>query len=123
VQLAGWQPAGALRALYDRADAFVLASTRESFGIAALEAAAAGLPVVAMRDSGCREFVGTGEGGYLCADDAELTRVMAHLMIEPPRGSPDAGRLDRYDWSNVLAAHETAYAHAIRRAAPSSVPT
>ena len=49
-------PAGSradeIRDLYRRADGYVAPSHQESFGIAALEARAAGLPVVAMRQRG-----------------------------------------------------------------------
>lgn len=47
------------------ADAFLLPSLQESFGLAALEAMAAGTPVVASRVGGLPEVVGDGEGGFL----------------------------------------------------------
>ncbi|MBI3899528.1 MAG: glycosyltransferase [Gammaproteobacteria bacterium] len=46
-------------------DAFVLASTRESFPLAAREAMAAGRPVIAPRIGGCPEVVDEGVTGYL----------------------------------------------------------
>ena len=118
VELLGWQTADALRSLYASADAFVLASKRESFGIAALEAVATGLPVIAMRESGCREFVGNGTGGYLCDDDAELASALTSVMTASVRrsaGTPT--HLARYDWPAVIAVHEATYDRAIRQAA------
>ncbi len=46
-------------------DAFVLASTRESFPLAAREAMAAGKPVIAPKIGGCPEVVDDGVTGYL----------------------------------------------------------
>jgi glycosyltransferase involved in cell wall biosynthesis len=117
VELAGWLPADALRAQYAEAHGFVLASTRESFGIAALEAAAAGLPVIAMAEAGCREFLGD-EPHVLCADDDALSSAMSRFIAAPPRrwGGPERqGVLRRYDWSAVLTGHEATYGRAIRR--------
>jgi glycosyltransferase involved in cell wall biosynthesis len=123
VQLVGWQTPQALRELYASADAFVLASTRESFGIAALEASVAGLPIIAMSESGCREFVGNGAGGHLCADDTELTEALRRVIENPPRRSRmSRAHLMRYDWPAVLASHEATYQQAIERATAASRP-
>ncbi|MCA9397275.1 glycosyltransferase family 4 protein [candidate division WWE3 bacterium] len=46
-----------LRAMYQRADVFVLASEREGLPLVLVEAMAAGVPVVASNVSGTREFV------------------------------------------------------------------
>jgi len=46
-------------------DVFVLPSLQESFGLAALEAMAARVPVVATRVGGLPEVVGEGESGFL----------------------------------------------------------
>jgi len=47
------------------ADVFFLPSLQESFGLAALEAMAAGVPVVGTRVGGLPELVGDGDGGFL----------------------------------------------------------
>jgi glycosyltransferase involved in cell wall biosynthesis len=63
-------------------DAFVLSSTRESFPLAAREAMAAGLPVIAPRIGGCPEVVEHGRTGYLfqAGRDDELAARMLDLL-------------------------------------------
>jgi N-acetyl-alpha-D-glucosaminyl L-malate synthase BshA len=51
------------------ADLFLLPSEQESFGLAALEAMACEVPVVASRVGGLPEIVDDGTTGYLCAPD------------------------------------------------------
>ena len=62
------------------ADVFLLPSAQESFGLAALEAMACELPVVAARVGGLPEAVEDGATGYLCALDA--ADVMAARAID-----------------------------------------
>ena len=110
-ELAGWVGPAELRAAFATGDLFAMASRKEAFGIAALEARAAGLPVVAMDGAGCAEFLRGDEDAVLCADDEDLTFAIAASMRrggKPSRRTkePDLGR---YDWSAVLAGHERAY--------------
>lgn len=65
-----------IRETFARSDVFVQASRRESFGIAALEARASGLPIVAFRDSGTADFVRSGVEGILVRDDTCLARAI-----------------------------------------------
>ncbi|HET7429888.1 MAG TPA: glycosyltransferase family 4 protein [Nocardioides sp.] len=83
VSLPGRLDARAVRRELARADAFVAPATRESFGIAALEARAQGLPVVASSRSGVTEFVRDGREGLLAADDDEMVDAIARLATEP----------------------------------------
>lgn len=54
------------------ADLFLLPSSQESFGLAALEAMSCGVPVVASNAGGLPELIIDGVTGYICAvDDAE----------------------------------------------------
>ena len=62
------------------ADVFLLPSAQESFGLAALEAMACEVPVVASRVGGLPEVVEDGVTGFLCALDA--VDVMAARAIE-----------------------------------------
>jgi N-acetyl-alpha-D-glucosaminyl L-malate synthase BshA len=51
--------------VYAASDVFLLPSEQESFGLAALEALACGVPVVGCRSGGLPEVVRDGETGYL----------------------------------------------------------
>jgi glycogen synthase len=100
-----------LRALYEESDAFILASRRESFGIAALEACAAGLPVIAMRDAGSGDFLAHDVNALLCDSDRDITDAIVRLARDVSLRSRLAqpSPLDRFDWPAVLAEHETTY--------------
>ncbi len=67
--------------LYAGMDLFVLASHREGFPRAAMEAAAMGLPVVATDIRGCRQVVDDGVTGRLVpvGDGEALARAVATL--------------------------------------------
>jgi phosphatidylinositol alpha 1,6-mannosyltransferase len=71
-----------LRDLHGRADAFVTPADRESFGIAALEARAAGLPVVARRDGGAADLLVDGVEALLADDDAAAGRALGRLLCD-----------------------------------------
>jgi glycosyltransferase involved in cell wall biosynthesis len=63
-------------------DIFVLPSLDEGFGVAALEAMAAGLPVIASAVGGLCELVQNGETGWLVppAAPAELAQRVRELI-------------------------------------------
>ncbi len=118
VTLAGHLDRRALRQLYATADAFILPSERESFGIAALEARAAGLPVIAMLAGGARDFIAAGTNGLLARDTTELATFIARLALDPPlrRYMANRNRVAPadYDWSAVTTAHLALYRAAVR---------
>mgnify|MGYP005847811181 FL=1 len=66
-------------------DVFLFPSFFEGFGLAALEANAAGLPVVASRVPGLTEAVADGQTGLLhdVADVDGMARSVARLIAEP----------------------------------------
>jgi glycosyltransferase involved in cell wall biosynthesis len=83
VQLLGSRSPGAIRTLLHESDFFVASSRQESFGIAALEARAAGLPVVGFRGNGLVDFIVDGSEGLLVEDDAGMADALTLLLGEP----------------------------------------
>lgn len=117
VELLGYCSRDRIREVFADSDVFVLPAVRESFGIAALEARSAGLPIVAMRASGVAEFVEHGRSGLLARNDAEFAahvallardRDLLHTMATHNQQTPPP-----YDWTTIVAAHVAIYCEAI----------
>ena len=83
----GKQNAEDLTAFYAAADLLVWPAVNEAFGMVFLEAAAAGLPVVAGNWRGVSEIVATGETGILIDpwDDVEFAEAVVDLTRDNPR--------------------------------------
>lgn len=105
-----------LRALYRRAQVYVAPATLESFGLAALEARAAGLAVVARDGTGVTEFVAHGLDGLLADSDRELAEQLAQLCRDEPmrRRMVQHNHLvaPLHDWSHVRELNTAAYRQA-----------
>lgn len=82
VRLRGRLERPQVRAAYDDADVFVAPAALEAFGIAALEARAAGLVVVARKGTGIAEFVTDGLDGLLVDDDHSMARALVRLAVD-----------------------------------------
>jgi glycosyltransferase involved in cell wall biosynthesis len=106
----------AVKALLATSHVFALPAKLEAFGIAALEARAAGLPVVAMRESGVSEWLEHGREGLLAADDGEFAQHLLRLATDAElRGNlADHNRAhpSSFTWERSLAAHLALYAQA-----------
>jgi D-inositol-3-phosphate glycosyltransferase len=85
VRFLGAQPQERLRLFYAAADATVMPSYYESFGMVALEAMACGSPVVASRVGGLTTTVRDGVTGFLVpeGDAAALAERLAAVLAEP----------------------------------------
>ncbi len=94
-----------LAALLANCDAFVHAGDQETFGLAALEAMACGLPVVGARAAGVSEIVGQGAGILVEPRNADaLVEGVRRLFSEDrERLQAEARRIaERYAWNPLL---------------------
>ncbi len=82
VRLRGRVTRTELAAAWARADGYLSPTRLEAFGIAALEARTAGLPVIARADSGVREVVTDGVSGLLAPDDAGLADALVRIVAD-----------------------------------------
>lgn len=110
----GFVPESDLRTLYDLADALVMPSRREGFGLPALEAMAQGTAVIAAEHTAVAEILG-GTGRLLPPDD---TDAWADTLQEL-RGDPDwsvrqqtmiAQRVASFSWSSAAGLTAEIYA-------------
>jgi alpha-1,3/alpha-1,6-mannosyltransferase len=83
------------RALLARCLCLVHAAPDEHFGIAPVEAMAAGRPVVAVADGGTLETVLDGQTGFLCAPTAPAFADALALLLDDPARAIALGRAAR----------------------------
>jgi glycosyltransferase-like protein len=116
VRVLGSLPDDEIESLYRAADAFAFPSTKEGFGLAALEALASGLPVVAsaldefatyLSDGRSALLVPVGDGDALGAALAGLGRSPATRARLRARGLDVAAE---HTWERAAIAHERVYA-------------
>ena len=71
-----------LLALYQHAHLFVLPSLGECFGVATIEAMAAGLPVIASAVGGTADIIDHGENGFILrtGDSGDLAAAIGSLL-------------------------------------------
>jgi glycosyltransferase-like protein len=113
VRVLGPQPS--LEGLFRAADVFAFPSVKEGFGLVALEALAAGLPVVASDLDVFQTFLTDGESALLTpvGDADALAAALARAEALRPRLAAGGRRVvERFTWEASAAAHERAYARA-----------
>jgi glycosyltransferase involved in cell wall biosynthesis len=112
-----------VRALLSAADLFLLPSATESFGLAALEAMACEVPVVASRVGGLPEVIESGVSGYLHPPD-DLDGMAASglaLLTDPDlherigMGGRNVVR-QRYCADRIVPLYERFYEEVLNRA-------
>jgi glycosyltransferase involved in cell wall biosynthesis len=86
VHFAGVRAHDTLASWYRAADLFLFASETETQGLVLAEAAACGLPAVAVAAPGCEEVVLDGESGILAkGDPASLAEAAIGLLLDAER--------------------------------------
>lgn len=97
-------------------DLFLLPSNRESFGLAALEAMACGVPVISSNAGGVPELVTHGKDGFLCAigDTDSMGRLGIELLSDEERlrAFKEAARqtaVERFSVEEGIAKYEDFY--------------
>ncbi|GGM35921.1 glycogen synthase [Longimycelium tulufanense] len=125
VKFAGHVSDHELAALLAAADAVVLPSRYEPFGIVALEAAAAGAPLVASTAGGLGDLVVDGETGlaFPPGDVPALTAAVQAVLDDPVaakrRARAAKARLATdFDWDTIAEDTAAIYASARRHPAP-----
>ncbi len=123
------QPQERLADFYAAADALVVPSRSESFGLVALEAAACGTPVIAASVGGLRYVVDDGRTGFLVEghDPAEhaavLVRVLRDPALQTALGAEGARRAPRFTWDGTADAARRVYAEILNGSqAPTVAP-
>jgi glycosyltransferase involved in cell wall biosynthesis len=87
VTLTGQMEADTLAELYAASDLYVWPAVNEAYGMALLEAQAAGLPVLSVRTRGVPDVVAHDATGWLTPDDqpATLAKAIGDLLADPDR--------------------------------------
>ncbi|MCK9792496.1 glycosyltransferase family 4 protein [Isoptericola sp. 4D.3] len=113
VRLVGRLSPTELKRLYVRADVFVAPAVQDAFGIAALEAQAAGLAVVSRSQSGVAERLVDGRDALLVDDDAAMADALVRLADDPALLDAIVAHNRSAElatsWPRVLADVEAAY--------------
>lgn len=124
IELPGRAAPAQVRDLLASSDLFIAPAVLESFGIAALEARCAGVPVIAFAQSGVRDIVEHGRDGLLAHTDDEMVDAIVRLAVDADlRRAIAAGNratLPPFDWPAALDRASALYAqaHALAVAGP-----
>lgn len=106
------------------ADVFLFPSDGESFGLAALEAMACGVPVVGANAGGLPEVVADGVQGYLCevGDVEAMTAATLQILQDEGlhqrmRAAARARTVDEFTAEKIVPRYEAVYHDLVARAA------
>ncbi|CAB4735254.1 unannotated protein [freshwater metagenome] len=85
-----------------------MVSTKEGFGLAAMEALAAGVPVVARDLPVLREVLGATVS--FATDPASISSALHTVLQAPPDPGPGRALAASYTWERAARAHQDFYA-------------
>lgn len=126
VDILGTQDRSTIRKLFETTDIFALPTRMEAFGIAVLEAMAAGLPVVAVNRCGVTDLVTSGIEGLLASNVTEFAAKIEQLLNSPSlrtaMSQAAAAKAECFDWNQVLPRHLQLYDAAIAGLTPFTEP-
>ena len=119
VQYVGYVPDDAREALFAGARTLVLPSLDEGFGLPALEAMAAGIPVVASTAGALPEVVGDAAVLFSPTDPDALAYALSRLATDDAwaldRGAAGLARARAFTWDAAARALGRAYEEAVAR--------
>ena len=110
VMFAGRVAQADLPPYYSAADALVVSSYYESFGLVALEALACNTPVVTTRVGAMESIIQNGQNGQLIEDpsvgalSAGIGRALGRWWKNPPPANQIRNSVRKFSWSNVTDA-------------------
>lgn len=121
VRLTGWRDD--IQSLLATSDIFLMASGYEGFGLAAAEAMAAGVPVVATNIAPFREVLGTDQNCAMLVEPGSpvaIADALRCLLTDPQRartmGQNGIRRAQNYSLTTMLQTYAAAYSHLITQA-------
>ena len=118
LHLPGRTDRAGLMEAYRHADIYLTSSRREAFGIATLEARAAGLPIVSPAGTGADDFLEDGRSALLAETDADMVAQLARLAediaLRTRIAHHNASVAPGYGWEEVVPLVLAEYERAIR---------
>lgn len=120
VELLGRVNPGDVRDVLTKGQIYLSNSLTEAFGISIIEAASAGLFVVATKVGGVPEILPQDMIEFCRADEDDVIRALTHAIhtIQSSRHSPWSAHIrvrDMYSWSHVSSRAEIVYLRAMSR--------
>jgi glycosyltransferase involved in cell wall biosynthesis/predicted metal-dependent phosphoesterase TrpH len=124
----GWLSGEDLPRAYASADAFLFCSSTDTYGQVILEAAASGLPIVAVAEGGPAALVESRHTGLLCRPDADhlagtLLQLASSPQLRRQLGEAAARAARQRSWERSMAQLAVGYRRALDRVAASAPQT
>lgn len=91
---------------------FAFPSTREGFGIVALEANASGIPVITIdhKDNATKDIIKNGQnGGKIKLSEKELATTIFNYLSQGKNTQTPSEHVTNYDWETIISKLEEVY--------------